>query len=65
MKPRRAIHFSDGQVVTLDICGEKIPDMCGLWADVRERVLEAADEKTHFECVDADGNREDTVAESW
>lgn len=65
MKPRRAMRFPDGQVITLNICGEKIPELCGLWADVREDVLERADAKTHFECIDAEGNREDTVAESW
>lgn len=65
MKPRRAIHFSDGQVITLNICGEKIPELCGLWADVREDVLKRADAKTHFEYIEEDGSRVDTVAESW
>lgn len=65
MKPRRAMHFSDGRVIALDICGEKIPELCGQWADVREDVLSRSDDKTHFECINADGEREVTVAESW
>lgn len=65
MKPRRVIRFSDGKVLSLNICGEKIPELCGLDVDVRDLVNARADEKTHFECIDAEGNREVTVAESW
>lgn len=65
MKPRRVIRFSDGHVLSLNICGEKIPELCGLDADVRDLVNARADAKTHFEVIDAEGNREDTVAESW
>lgn len=66
MKPRRAIHFlKDGQVVTLDICGEKIPDLCGDWVDVSQRVVEHSDEKTHFESVRSDGTRIEETRETW
>lgn len=65
MKPRRVMRFADGNVLSLNICGEKIPELCGLYEDVRDLVNARSDEKTHFEVIDAEGEREDTVAESW
>lgn len=66
MKPRRAIHFlEDGRVVALNICGEKIPEMCGDWVDVNDAVVAASDGKTHFENVLSDGTRTEETAESW
>lgn len=65
MKPRRAMHFADGKVVTLDICGEKIPDLCGDWVDVSQRVVEASDGKTHFEWIDSAGVPHVQDAGSW
>jgi hypothetical protein len=65
VKPRRVIRFADGNVLSLNICGEKIPELCGLDADVRDLVNARADDKTHFECIAEDGTREETVAESW
>lgn len=65
MKPRRAIHFADGRVITLDICGQKIPELCGDWVDVHQQVVEASDEKTHFEWVPSEGEPVTQDARSW
>lgn len=65
MKPRRVIRFADGNVLSLNICGEKIPELCGLDADVRDLVNARADAKTHFEVINEAGEAEVTVAESW
>lgn len=65
MKPRRAIHFEDGKVITLDICGEKITDLCGDWVDVQQRVVEASDGKTHFEWVPSEGDPVIQDARTW
>lgn len=65
MKPRRVIRFADGNVLSLNICGEKIEDLCGLYEDVHDLVNARSDDKTHFEVINGDGEREVTVAESW
>lgn len=66
MKPRRAIHFlEDGRVITLNICGEQIPELCGDWVDVHQQVVEHSDEKTHFETVRSTGERIDETSETW
>jgi hypothetical protein len=64
-KPRRAIHFASGDVLVFNIYGEKILDMCGDWVDVHDAVVEASNEKTHFEWVDGAGQRHEQTAESW
>lgn len=52
-------------MVVLNMCGEKIPELCGDWVDVHDRVVAASDSKTHFEMVTGAGKRTDETAESW
>lgn len=66
MKPRRATHFlTDGRVIVLNICGEKIPELCGDWVDVHDMVVAASDDKTHFESVNGEGKSTIETEESW
>jgi hypothetical protein len=65
MKPRRVIRFADGNVLSLNICGEKIEELSGLYEDVRDLVNARSDAKTHFEVINGEGEREETVIDSW
>ena len=44
----RAIHWDDGNVLSFDERGQKIPDLCGPYDEVRERVLRDAGPDTKF-----------------
>lgn len=66
MKPRRAMHFlEDGHVIVLDMCGEKIPELCGDWVDVHDRVVAASDHKTHFESITGKRESKTETSETW
>jgi hypothetical protein len=44
----RTIHWDDGNVVSFDERGQKIPELCGPYDEVRERVLRDAGDDTKF-----------------
>ncbi len=44
----RAIHWDDGNVLSFDERGQKIPELCGPYEEVRERVLRDAGTDTKF-----------------
>lgn len=48
MKVKCVFHFPNGNVAVTDENGEQIAELQGLYEDVREKVLAAADEDTEF-----------------
>lgn len=48
-KPRRALKFMDGRVITVDIFGEMIKEFSGPYAEVHQDILAASNEKTVFQ----------------
>jgi hypothetical protein len=46
--PREVIHYPNGNVAVTGDDGQQIPELQGKYDDVRDRILDAADERTRF-----------------
>lgn len=48
-KPRRALKFMDGRVITVNVFGEAIRQFCGPYSEVHQAVVAASNDRTVFQ----------------